>query len=105
MEVGGVVQQVESLQLPRLGLVQLPNLLGGDLAHLQLIQQLPASVCWADINDLAGNVAVAGPFAGLEIALIPIRSRVRIGLQIEGQPLVPEVTQFLQPVQHRHSGR
>lgn len=104
MEISSIIQQIQGLQFFRLGLVQPTHLPGGDLARLQLIQQLPASVCRTDINHLAGNVAVAVPFTGLEKALVLIRSSVWIGFQVEGQPLVPEVAQFLQPVQHCHSG-
>ena len=104
MEISGIIQQIQGLQLFGICLVQRPHLPGGHISRLQLIQQLPASVCWADIDYLAGNVAVAVPFAGLEITLVLIGGGVGVSLQAEGQALVPEVAQFLQPLQHRHSG-
>lgn len=104
MEISGVVQQIQGLQLFGIRLVQCPHLPGGHVSRLQLIQQLPASVCWTDINHLAGNVTVAVPFAGLEIALVLIGGGVGVSLQAEGQALVPDVAQFLQPIQHCHSG-
>ena len=104
MEIGGIIQQVEGLQFLWLGLVQPTHLPGGDLAHLQLIQQLPASVYRPHIDHFTGDIVLSVPFGGLEITLVLIGGGVGVGLQSEGQALVPEVAQFLQPVQHRHSG-
>lgn len=104
MEIGSIIQQIQGLKFFRLGLVQPTHLPGGDLARLQLIQQLTASVCRPHIDHFTGDIVLSVPFGGLEITLVLIGGGVGVGLQAEGQALVPEVAQFLQPVQHRHSG-
>ena len=51
MEISGIIQQIQGLQLFGICLVQRPHLPGGHISRLQLIQQLPASVCWGPTLD------------------------------------------------------